>query len=71
MSEQKTDNASASPLNQGHIFSGSRDELSKISLLDLRPQFERLRDEIGALVLGVLDHGQFIKGPEIDRKSVV
>lgn len=65
MSKQKLDEASASPLNQGHIFSGSREEVSKIPLLDLRPQFERLRDEIGALVLGVLDHGQFIKGPEM------
>lgn len=55
-----------SPLNQGHVFSGGGgDEPGRIPLLDLRPQFERLRDEIGALVLGVLDHGQFIKGPEM------
>mgnify|MGYP006267153739 CR=1 FL=1 len=60
-----SDAHSPSPLNQGHVFSGSREEFSKIPLLDLRPQFERLRDEIGALVLGVLDHGQFIKGPEM------
>lgn len=65
MSERTSEDSPASPLNQGHIFSGSREEMSKIPLLDLRPQFERLRDEIGALVLGVLDHGQFIKGPEM------
>jgi len=54
------------PVNQGHIYARSHhEEAGRIPLLDLRPQFERLRDEIGALVLGVLDHGQFIKGPEM------
>ena len=60
-----SDSSSAVPLNQGHIYQSSEEEFERIPLLDLRPQFERLRDEIGSLVLGVLDHGQFIKGPEM------
>ncbi len=63
-SESET-NTPLTPLNQGHVFTGAEEEFDRIPLLDLRPQFERLRDEIGSLVLGVLDHGQFIKGPEM------
>ncbi len=64
-SNPSSSDSHAIPLNQGHIYASSREELNKIPLLDLRPQFERLRDEIGGMVLGVLDHGQFIKGPEM------
>ncbi|HBB35146.1 MAG TPA: erythromycin biosynthesis sensory transduction protein eryC1 [Cyanobacteria bacterium UBA9273] len=37
----------------------------KIPILDLKPQYESLKDEIQAAIAGVLESGQFIMGPEV------
>ena len=39
----------------------------KIPFLDLRPQFEAVRDEIKAAVCEVIDSGQFILGPKVEE----
>lgn len=55
---------------------------TRIPLLDLRPQYAAIRDEVRAAIDGVLESQQFVLGPEveaferevaayIDRKSVV
>jgi UDP-2-acetamido-2-deoxy-ribo-hexuluronate aminotransferase len=38
---------------------------SKIEFIDLKRQYAALRDEIGQRMQRVLDHGQFIMGPEV------
>jgi len=36
-----------------------------VPLLDLHRQYEKLRTEMDKAVLGVLEHGRFILGPEV------
>jgi UDP-2-acetamido-2-deoxy-ribo-hexuluronate aminotransferase len=38
---------------------------SKLEFIDLKAQYAALRDEIAARMQAVLDHGQFIMGPEV------
>jgi len=38
-----------------------------MEFIDLKTQYERYKDEIDARMKAVLDHGQFIMGPEIDE----
>lgn len=38
---------------------------TKIEFVDLRAQYERLRESINARIQRVLDHGQYIMGPEV------
>ena len=37
----------------------------KVPYLDLKAQYERIRQEVNARILSVLNHGQFILGPEV------
>jgi UDP-2-acetamido-2-deoxy-ribo-hexuluronate aminotransferase len=37
----------------------------KIEFIDLKAQYAALRDEIGRRMQAVLDHGQYIMGPEV------
>lgn len=58
----------------------------KIPVLDLKPQYEQIKDQVQAAMNRVLESGQFIMGPDVklfeqevaeylgvkqDRKSVV
>ena len=36
-----------------------------MKFIDLNTQYERLREPINARIQGVLDHGQYILGPEV------
>lgn len=38
-----------------------------IAFIDLKQQYERIRDEVGARIQAVLDHGQYIMGPEVEE----
>ena len=41
--------------------------MSTVSYLDLKPQYLHLKKEIDASIARVLDHGQFIMGPEVTK----
>lgn len=43
----------------------TRENLPKIEFIDLKSQYAALRDDINARIQGVLDHGQYIMGPEV------
>lgn len=36
-----------------------------IPLVDLKAQYETIKDEIGAAITGVLDHGMYVLGPDV------
>jgi dTDP-4-amino-4,6-dideoxygalactose transaminase len=37
----------------------------KIPVLDLKPQYEQIKDEVQAAINRVLESGQFIMGPDV------
>ena len=37
----------------------------KIPVLDLKPQYEPIKDEVQGAINGVLESGQFIMGPDV------
>ena len=41
-----------------------------IPFIDLQSQYRALKDEIGARMQRVLDHGQYIMGPEVAELEV-
>ncbi|MDJ0734360.1 MAG: DegT/DnrJ/EryC1/StrS family aminotransferase [Nostocaceae cyanobacterium] len=41
--------------------------INKIPVLDLKPQYQALKDEIKTAINAVLESGQFIMGPEVKR----
>ena len=43
----------------------ARAETNQIAFVDLRAQYKRLKPRIDARIQSVLDHGQFIMGPEV------
>ena len=39
----------------------------RMQMVDLQGQYNRIKSEMDKAVLGVLNHGQFINGPEVNE----